>query len=1108
MFRHLTIATFCLLLLLSSVGRATHIVGGEMHYDHLGNDSFKISLYLYVDCINGSPGALAIDSIASIGIFYGHAPIMPAYKTLTVNRQNPERVKGINYNCLVPPTNVCVDRYSYVARVKLPDNPKGWIIAYQRCCRNRTVLNVFNQNSTGTTVWTTIPERKKHGNNSSARFVKLPPNFLCKDKPFSFNHVAKDPDGDSLVYRLCKPWAGASDLDPYPRPPGNPPYSRITLNNGYSVFNFMNGDPNLEIDRLTGKLTCTPRRLGQYVVGICVQEYRDGVFINSTTRDFQFNVIDCEFDVVSAFTFPEQECDRTVKFSNESEGAVKYRWNFGDPFASDDTSNLENPSYQYTRNGKHTVQLIAASDDCADTFYQEFFVEPDTGTFAGPDKRICTGESAVLGSSLHTIDTSHSYEWIPSDYLDDHTAVFPKAIPPNDIRYVLKKTFGYCYGYDTVEVVVGDPEVDFELEPLIECRNMTFRLINKSDGGEYSWKISPPDTILRREGGYVSFEKEGAVKFKLVSTLNGKCSDSLTKIFDVRRDTNGFAGPDTMICRGDSVQIGSPGPITSLNYYWSPGRLTNDSTAERPWVIPEFNTRFVLKRSAAYCTVYDTVQIDVDRPDPFFKLAYNAPCDGTSISLFNHSTNCVELLWDFGVAGLSTDTSTSMDSVSYSYPTNDDYVIRLQGISAFGCEYVYERPLHVEADTAFYAGPDSNLCLGNILQLGKNDTTSLAEFQWIPGDSVTDASIPNPFIEPKESQILVLLKKYPNCTFRDSVFLKVLNPRAGFSSDYDPHCDVFDMEVKNEASNFSGVLWDFGFESGRFQDSSKKVSIQFPGPGVYKVEQYTSKLHCADTSMRVVKVYLDTGATVIPDSVICLDDSAFLGIADTAGRATHKWFPADYLSSDTVSNPLSIPKRSIKYTYVRTFPKCEYSSTVSLRITDPDASFDAEFIPDCEGYYVEFTNLSSSAEDYRWSFSNGVQSESVNERQLFSFGELMNAQLAAIDAHCRDEAFISREIKSFDSIGITAPNIFTPNGDGYNDCFELSISELPDNCSNFELYIFNRWGEKVFRKELEDGKICWDGTTGKNDRPLAPGTYFYLIRMKGRTLQGSVLLSR
>lgn len=64
------------------------------------------------------------------------------------------------------------------------------------------------------------------------------------------------------------------------------------------------------------------------------------------------------------------------------------------------------------------------------------------------------------------------------------------------------------------------------------------------------------------------------------------------------------------------------------------------------------------------------------------------------------------------------------------------------------------------------------------------------------------------------------------------------------------------------------------------------------------------------------------------------------------------------------------------------------------------------------------------------------------------------------------------------------PNVFTPNGDGYNDRFEITHAEYWD----LQQVIYNRWGQILF--ESRNGSF-WDGTYRGN--PCAEGAYFYKI---------------
>jgi gliding motility-associated-like protein/uncharacterized repeat protein (TIGR01451 family) len=85
---------------------------------------------------------------------------------------------------------------------------------------------------------------------------------------------------------------------------------------------------------------------------------------------------------------------------------------------------------------------------------------------------------------------------------------------------------------------------------------------------------------------------------------------------------------------------------------------------------------------------------------------------------------------------------------------------------------------------------------------------------------------------------------------------------------------------------------------------------------------------------------------------------------------------------------------------------------------------------------------------------------------------------------------------------IIVPNVFTPNGDGVNDNFEIKYLDL---YKENEISIINRWGNSVYEKK--DYKNAWDGYG------LDEGTYFYVLKVKNasgswKVFKGYVTLLR
>jgi hypothetical protein len=156
---------------------------------------------------------------------------------------------------------------------------------------------------TGITLTTHVPGSDTGFTaNSSPRFTNYPPILLCNNDQLDFNHVATDPDGDQLIYSLVTPWSGASSANPQPSQAPAPPYFPVQWNGGsFSAPQPLGPGSSTVINPNTGMLTVNPSMIGLFVVGVCVKEYRNGVLVGQTIRDFVFRVFDCNI-------LPRTEC--------------------------------------------------------------------------------------------------------------------------------------------------------------------------------------------------------------------------------------------------------------------------------------------------------------------------------------------------------------------------------------------------------------------------------------------------------------------------------------------------------------------------------------------------------------------------------------------------------------------------------------------------------------------------------------------------------------------------------------------------------------------------------------------------------------------------------
>lgn len=278
---------------------ATHLVGGYMSYEFLGKNAagnlrYKISLFVFRDCLNGQ---VPLEDRIDVGIY--HVQTNSLYKVITVPMiGRPQRVQPPGFTrCNFYDNNVCVERGIYETITEVAPSQFGYHLLHVVCCRNVQV-NLTNSPdgspNQGQTYYARIPPTQLE--NSSPVFRTIPSPFICVDDTTDILYSAVDIDGDSLVYRLMHPYAGGAPTGLMWNPPAQItlPLRAVQYNGGYSSVIPFGTDGYLSVEPRTGLTSLFSRKLGSYVVGIEVLEYRNGEQIGSPIRlDLQILVLQC-----------------------------------------------------------------------------------------------------------------------------------------------------------------------------------------------------------------------------------------------------------------------------------------------------------------------------------------------------------------------------------------------------------------------------------------------------------------------------------------------------------------------------------------------------------------------------------------------------------------------------------------------------------------------------------------------------------------------------------------------------------------------------------------------------------------------------------------------
>ncbi len=285
-----------LLLLICYPLFASHIVGGEFELVHISGNTYRLNLIIYFDKINGAPGAK--DPSVSVTIYSKKDKTLMATVFLPLSTESnvpytqPECSNG----------EIITNKLTYTSTITLsPDrfnDPEGYFVVWERCCRNYTINNIYSQIpgagniAAGQTFYLEFPAVVKNGApfiNSSPRLFPPLNDYACPYRPYYVDFAGLDDDGDSLVYSLVTPLNTTSqEALPIPSPG---PYPEVLWRPGYTLSNIINGKPDLKISK-DGLLTATPRTQGLFVFAVEIDQYRDGEKIGESRRDFQMLVLD------------------------------------------------------------------------------------------------------------------------------------------------------------------------------------------------------------------------------------------------------------------------------------------------------------------------------------------------------------------------------------------------------------------------------------------------------------------------------------------------------------------------------------------------------------------------------------------------------------------------------------------------------------------------------------------------------------------------------------------------------------------------------------------------------------------------------------------------
>ena len=768
---------FFWLVSISLPALARHIKGGEISYLYIGpgatagTERYEITLRLFLEC---NASGQQLDAEANIGIFRNINETSIAGSPFLFPLRSDEFINLTTPNpCISSPSAVCYRLRIYKRTIDLPIEPGGYTMVFQRCCRINGLINLTPNSNVGSSYTCRMggSDFLDSKTNSSPSFAIKDTVLICQFRPFTLNFSAEDPEGDSLSYEFCDAYTanqggGGGVIDPIP--PSQIGF--VTYAAGFSGSSPLG--PSVKINPVNGIISGVAPGGGDYVISVCVREWRKGRIISEHRKDFNIKV-DQQCDLAAAVLHPlYTNCDNfSFAFQNETFPSPlihTYHWDFGVLNINSDTSNLSTPLYTYRDTGTYKIKLtINPGEQCSDSTESKVKIYP--GFFAG-----FTITGACVQVPYLFSDTTKARYGVVNNWkwnLGDETSAedtssqkitnWQYSTPGlKSVALIVSSSFGCIDTVIKLFNVLDKPIVNLAFRDTLICSVDTLQL-KVNGAGIYSW--TPAYNIINpADPSPFVFPKTTTV-YQVTMNDNGCTNNDSVKV-RVVDFVSLNAGADSTICLTDTILLK---PVTDgLQFTWSPSSTLTNPFVKNPLAFPKATTPYRLTARIGKCSASDEVVIrTVPYPYSFAGKDTTLCFDDTA---FLHASIAGSRFTWSPSASLSSPKSLN----TFAYPGNTtSYTLSV--FDTVGCPKpgLSKVLVTVKSRILTFAGNDTSIVIAQSLQL-KGSGAEI--FQWIPGTYLNNAFIQNPVASLSDNfQYILKASTEEGCFALDTIYIKV-----------------------------------------------------------------------------------------------------------------------------------------------------------------------------------------------------------------------------------------------------------------------------------------------------------------------------------------------
>ncbi|HEY8402028.1 MAG TPA: PKD domain-containing protein [Cytophagaceae bacterium] len=783
---------------------------------------------------------------------------------------------------------------------------------------------------------------------------------------------------------------------------------------------------------------------------------------SATCADTSYQIIRVYGKPVADFTLTDKGCSPVVAtFTNLSQGATAYYWNFGDGSSSDTTAMtftriMNNPGLS---NRTYSVTLIAENDHgCSAVVSKDILVYPKvTADYVLSDTAGCNPLKVTI-QNYSFAATTYSWDFGNGTISDlaNPVITFTNSSLVDSV-YTIRLIASSEHCRDTLEkkvTVHPSPKVNIAPDVNEGCSPLSVTVVNATQGATaYSWDFGDGtliDTIhadLQHVYINTGFSSR-TFRINLLAENDFGCQARTESNIIVYPEVIAeFAVNDTVSCTPANIQLTNTS-LGAKNYSWDFGNgtgsglfspsvtLHNSGTIDSVYTI-----RLIASSATCTDTTYKNIRVH-PAPKPSFDLP-QAGCGPLNAEIHNTTSGAVRYVWDLGTGDIVDTTSSAPFNYVFSNNgiSNRNYTVWLEAINSFGCSASLNKTVTVYPEvTADILASDTVGCTPINVKFNKNSLAA-TEFNWSFGDgeSANGSAVEHLFSNPVLTDTVykvTLVAKSSTCADTAYKYITVYPaPKASFELPASG-CSPYPAIIKNTTEGAVNYLWDFGNGAtsdtlaGTFEHLYYNLNSS---PRNYLVRlTATSTNGCSSTFNKSIIIYPEVKADFIRDTIGCSPFNAAIQNR-SQGAASYVWDFGDGTPKSTVASPYHLYETAtdkiFHLTLIASSDNCSdtISKTVKVLAT-PSAKFTATptsfTLPDS---VVTISNLTSPGPwSYLWTFGDGDTSYVPEPgKHYYDFYGNYSITLKVTNANC------SSEYSQMIAVYPTAPVAdFVGEGDG------------------------------------------------------------------------------